>query len=172
MLSRISTSFLMIVSLIVYAQAQGGDSMLAVGSVAPDFSLKSQSGQTVSLSSFRGKSHVVLIFYPGNETPVCTQQLCEIRDDYSKFEGKGAVVFGINPANQKSHQKFSQKHEFQFPLLIDSKGEVASAYASKGALMTKRTVYVIDLEGKIIFAQRGKPPVADILAAIPQTAEE
>ncbi|HEX2959537.1 MAG TPA: peroxiredoxin [Chitinispirillaceae bacterium] len=145
----------------------GGD-MLATGSLAPEFSLPSHDDDTVSLSSFKGKKYVVLIFYPGDETPVCTQQLCEIRDDYSQFEQRGAVVFGVNPGSEKSHQKFVQKHSFQFKLLIDSKGTVAKLYSAKGALMNQRTVYVIDKEGKIIFAQRGKPPVTEILSSIPQ----
>jgi len=145
----------------------GGDLMLKIGSDAPLFSLLSHDSTQVQLVDFKGKSNVVLIFYPGDETPVCTKQLCEIRDDYSSFEGKNAVVFGINPGSQKSHQKFIQKHSFQFPLLIDTKGEVAKAYEAKGSLMNKRTVYVISKEGKIVYAKRGKPPVSEILAAIP-----
>jgi peroxiredoxin Q/BCP len=74
----------------------------------------------------------------------------------------------VNPASEKSHQKFVQKHSFQFKLLIDSKGAVAKLYSAKGALMNQRTVYVIDKEGKIVFAKRGKPPVAEILSSIPQ----
>lgn len=144
-----------------------GDDMLAIGSVAPDFTLQSQDNDTVTLSSFKGKQYVALIFYPGDETPVCTQQLCEIRDDYSKFEKRGVVVFGVNPGSEKSHQKFVQKHSFQFKLLIDEKGNVAKSFNAKGALMNQRTVYVIDKDGKIIFAQRGKPPVDKILSSIP-----
>lgn len=145
-----------------------GDDMLKVGTAAPEFSLSGHDNDTVSLSSFKGKNYVVLIFYPGDETPVCTQQLCEIRDDYSQFEQRGAVVFGVNPGSEKSHQKFAQKHSFQFKLLIDSKGAVAKLYSAKGAMMNQRTVYVIDKEGNIVFAQRGKPSVADILSSIPQ----
>jgi peroxiredoxin Q/BCP len=145
-----------------------GDDMLSIGSPAPEFSLSGHDNDTVSLSSYKGKNYVVLIFYPGDETPVCTQQLCEIRDDYSRFEQRGAVVFGVNPASEKSHQKFVQKHSFQFKLLIDSKGVVAKLYSAKGALMNQRTVYVIDKEGKIVFAKRGKPPVAEILSSIPE----
>ncbi len=145
-----------------------GDDMLTIGSLAPEFALPSQDNDTVSLSSFKGNNYVVLIFYPGDETPVCTQQLCEIRDDYSQFEQRGAVVFGVNPGSGKSHQKFVQKHSFQFKLLIDTKGAVAKLYSAKGALMNQRTVYVIDKDGKIVYAQRGKPPVADILSSIPK----
>ena len=155
--------FVGILSLTVY----GGGGMLTKGAVAPQFELMGADGITVKLSDFKGKKYVVLVFYPGDETPVCTQQLCEIRDDYTLFEKKGAVVFGVNPASDASHGKFSEKHGFQFPLLVDEKKKVAARYGAKGALMNKRTVYVIDKEGLIVFAQRGKPPVQEILAAIP-----
>ncbi|MBN1576784.1 MAG: peroxiredoxin [Chitinispirillaceae bacterium] len=145
----------------------GGDTMLIKGTDAPAFELKNAEGTVVKLSEYRDGKFVVLIFYPGDETPVCTKQLCEIRDDYASFEKKGAVVFGVNPASVKSHSKFAGKHNLQFPLLIDKKSKVAAAYGAKGPIMNKRTVYVIDKAGKIIYAQRGKPPVAEILAAIP-----
>jgi peroxiredoxin Q/BCP len=144
-----------------------GDDMLAVGSKAPEFTLQSNNKDTVTLSAFKGQHYVVLIFYPGDQTPVCTQQLCEIRDDYSKFEKRGAVVFGINPGSEASHQNFINKHSFQFKLLIDNKGAVAKSYKTKGSLMNQRTVYVINKEGTIVFAQRGKPSVETILQSIP-----
>lgn len=145
----------------------GAEPMLAIGSDAPEFSLSAQDGSTVRLSDFREKSSVVLIFYPGDETPVCTKQLCEIRDDYSSFSNKGAVVFGINPGSEKSHQKFAEKHDFQFKLLIDKNSDVAKNYKAKGKVMNQRTVYVINPQGKVVYAQRGKPPVSEILANIP-----
>ena len=146
----------------------GGDSMLVKGATAPQFELKTADGVAVKLSDFRDKKFVVLIFYPGDETPVCTRQLCEIRDDYSSFEKRGAVVFGVNPGSDKSHNKFSRKNGFQFPLLVDVKSSVAERYLAKGAVMNKRTVYVVGKDGTIVFARRGKPPVAEILAAIPE----
>jgi thioredoxin-dependent peroxiredoxin len=157
------TTILFLLILLSY----GGDKMLKIGTEAPQFELKAADGTVFKLSDYTKKKFVVLIFYPGDETPVCTQQLCEIRDDYSSFQKRNAVVFGINPGSDKSHTKFSEKHSFQFPLLIDEKKAVAKLYAAKGAVMNKRTVYVVDKEGNILFAKRGKPPVADILAAIP-----
>jgi len=145
----------------------GGEPMLDINSDAPEFSLLAQDGSKVQLSDFREKNSVVLIFYPGDETPVCTKQLCEIRDDYSSFSNKGAVVFGVNPGTEKSHQNFAQKHSFQFKLLIDKNGDVAKNYKAKGRLMNQRTVYVINPQGKVVYAQRGKPPVSEILASIP-----
>ncbi|MCU0608738.1 MAG: peroxiredoxin [Chitinispirillaceae bacterium] len=140
--------------------------MKTAGDTAPDFSLVSDRGDTVSLRSFRGQKNVVLIFYPGDNTPVCTIQLCEIRDDYAAFGKKNAVVFGINPATQASHRKFAEKKQYQFPLLVDDGKVVARQYGVKGAL-APRAVFVIDKEGIVIYAKKGKPPVAEILASIP-----
>lgn len=161
---------LLIIAAAVFAGKEG--TMLAVGTNAPDFTLATHTGDTVQLADFSQKNYVVLIFYPGDATPGCTKQLCEIRDDYSQFTRRGAVVFGVNPASGKSHTSFADKHRFQFPLLIDNKSTVAGKYGAKGTLMTKRTVYVISPEGKIIFAQRGKPPVKDIIAVIPEKKSE
>jgi thioredoxin-dependent peroxiredoxin len=143
----------------------GEDKMLSPGSVAPDFSLASEKGDTVKLAGFLGKKNVVLIFYPGDQTPGCTKQLCAIRDDYSQFEQKNAVVYGVNPAGKESHQKFIDKQHYQFSLLIDDGQKVAKLYGAKG-LMVKRTVVVIDTKGKIAFYKQGMPPNSEILAAI------
>ncbi|MFP4013210.1 MAG: peroxiredoxin [Chitinispirillaceae bacterium] len=140
--------------------------MLPEGSIAPQFTLQDQAGNTVSLEDFRGKQSVVLIFYPGDLTPGCTKQLCEIKDDYSKFKSKDAVVFGINPASAESHSNFIAKKFLPFSLLVDEGGSVAQAYDCKGMIATKRTVYVIDEEGNIRFAREGKPAVSEILSSI------
>ena len=143
------------------------DSMLLKpGSIAPDFTLASSKGDSVTLSHFAGQHAVVLIFYPGDQTPGCTAQLCAIRDDYAQFEAKNAKVFGINPGSLASHRKFIEKQRYQFPLLVDEKKLVAKQYGCDG-LMVKRTVYVIDAAGKIIFAKRGRPANEEILKAIP-----
>ena len=139
--------------------------MLTPETPAPDFSLLSQSGETVRLSQFKGKNHVVLVFYPGDDTPGCTRQLCAIRDDYAQFQKRGAKVFGVNPADQESHARFIQKQGYQFPLLVDEGQKVAELYGAKG-LTVKRTVFVIDTAGKIVFAKQGMPPDSEILAAI------
>jgi peroxiredoxin Q/BCP len=142
---------------------KGDKMLLKIGSTAPDFTLVSHTGDTVKLSSFREKNSVVLIFYPGDETPGCTKQLCTIRDDYTKFKEKNTVVFGMNGADTKSHSKFAANHKFQFPLLIDTDNKVSQAYGCKGLLMNNRTVYGIDKKGKIVFAQRGMPTTEEIL---------
>ncbi len=139
--------------------------MFSIGSTAPDFSLVTQKGDTVRLADFQGKKNVVLIFYPGDQTPGCTKQLCAIRDDYTQFEKKNAVVYGVNPAGKESHQKFIDKQHYQFSLLVDEGQNVAKLYGAKG-LMVKRTVVVIDKEGKIAYYKQGMPPNAEILASI------
>lgn len=145
----------------------GSDQMLATGTTAPDFSVQDHLGNTVQLSDFRGEKNVVLIFYPANNTPGCTSQLCTARDDYSKYQQLDAVVFGVNKASAESHGKFAGKHDFPFPLLVDAEGQLTADYGCKGLLgMIKRTVYVIDKDGKIAFAERGMPSTEKILAAI------
>ena len=88
------------------------------GKAAPDFSLTSDAGETVSLSSLRGKP-VVLYFYPKDDTPGCTTQACGIRDAWGEFERSGAVVLGVSPDNEASHVKFKQKFDLPFTLLAD-----------------------------------------------------
>jgi peroxiredoxin Q/BCP len=141
--------------------------LLQVGSTAPDFTVKCSNGDTVALHDFNGKNPVVLIFYPGDETPGCTKQLCAIRDDYSQFQEKNVKIFGVNPGGLDSHRKFVEHHRFQFPLLIDENRTVAKLYGCDSWPMVKRTVYIIDIKGKILWAKRGMPGNAEILAAIP-----
>lgn len=148
------------------AHAYGGNGLLPVGSAAPLFSLASSNGDTVKLLDFREKRNVVLVFYPGDQTPGCTKQLCALRDGYSEFDKKDAVIFGVNPADRQSHKKFIKKQRYQFPLLVDEGKAVAKLYGTSG-LFIKRTVYVIDKKGLVIFAQRGMPSDSTILASIP-----
>ncbi len=143
---------------------------LKVGDVAPDFQLSDDDGKTIKLSSYRGKNPVVLIFYPGDETPLCTAQLCAARDSSSQYQEAGAVVFGINGGSQGSHENFSNKHGFTFPLLVDKGLEVSGRYDAVlgfGLLkLVNRTVVVVNEEGKIIFFKRGVPSTEEILAPL------
>ena len=136
---------------------------LPVGTPAPDWALRDQDGHSVALSSMRGKN-VVLVFYPRDETPTCRAQLCEFRDAWQQAKEKNTVVFGVNPQKASSHAKFRANHELPFPLLVDEGGKVCDAYHTRG-LVTKRTVYLIGPDGVIRYASRGKPPVAEVLAA-------
>lgn len=136
---------------------------LRIGERAPDFALQDQDGNSVSLASLTGKN-IVLVFYPADETLVCTKQLCEFRDSWALAQEKDAVVFGVNPAGAERHASFRSHHQFPFPLLVDSGQEVASRYHASG-LIVKRTVYLIGKSGKIRYARRGKPDPSDVLAA-------
>ena len=126
------------------------DQIRTVGKTAPDFKLKDHTGKAVELSKFRGEKNVILVFYPRDETPGYTKQLCTIRDDFAQFKAADAVVFGINPQGAEPHSQFVEKFQFPFPLLIDGDKEVVAAYGCKGMLMTQRTVYGIDKEGKML----------------------
>ena len=136
---------------------------LPVGAAAPDFSALDDSGRTVKLSALRGKN-VVLVFYPGDDTPTCTKQLCEFRDDWNDALARGVEVFGVNPRNARKHAEFRRKFGFPFPLLVDSGQKVARQYHANG-LVVKRTVYLIGPDGTILFARRGKPSPSEVLAA-------
>ncbi len=99
---------------------------LTKGEKAPHFSLIDENGIKHSLSDFKNKKPIILIFYPGDNTPRCTKQLCELRDNYEKLISfDSTAVFGINDGNIESHKKFSSEHRYQFPLLTDSNSEVA-----------------------------------------------
>ena len=136
---------------------------LPPGTAAPDFTVPDQDGNVVTLSAYRGKN-VVLIFYPRDETPVCRTQLCEFRDLASLTASRNCVVFGINGQSAASHSKFRSKERFNFPLLSDTKGRVCKAYRTNGP-MTKRTVYLVGPDGRILYSSRGKPAPEEVLAA-------
>ncbi|BDC52790.1 peroxiredoxin [Bryobacterales bacterium F-183] len=140
-----------------------GSDPLTVGSAAPDFTLTDQDGKAVTLSSFRGSKNVVLVFYPMDETPGCTTQLCEFRDRWGDVTAKNTVVFGVNPGSAEKHQNFKKNRAFPFPLLVDTKMGVAKQYNSGGWFVPTRTVYLIGKDGKIRFAKRGKPEPQEVL---------
>ncbi len=130
--------------------------MPAVGDSAPDFALADQNGKTVKLSDFHGK-HVVLYFYPKDDTPGCTKEACGFRDDYAKFTKKGIVILGVSPDDPKSHKKFVDKYELPFPLLADTEKTVCQAYDvwkeknmyGRKSMGVERTTFVIGPDGKI-----------------------
>jgi peroxiredoxin Q/BCP len=106
----------------------------AVGDEAPDFTLDGTGDRTYTLSEFRGQA-VVLVFYPGDATPVCTRQLNSYNDDIGEFETLGAQVLALSPQGVESHEKFSCKQGgFKFPLLADTDKEVGRAYGILGPL--------------------------------------
>jgi peroxiredoxin Q/BCP len=136
---------------------------LPVGAAAPDFALPDELGHMVALSALRGRN-VALVFYPGDDTPGCTKQLCQFRDQWSQARARGVEVFGVNPQSALKHDRFRQKYHFPFPLLVDEGQKVAALYHANG-LIVKRTVYVIGPDGKIRFGKRGMPNPSEVLAA-------
>lgn len=124
-----------------------------VGDAAPDFTLPANDGKTYSLSQFKGKNHVVLVFYPGDDTPTCTKQLCDYRDGWGQFRQLDAVVLGVSTNDMDSHQKFADKFSFPFPLLEDKDLAACKAYDALMLMglikVAKRAVYIIDKQGTI-----------------------
>ena len=125
-----------------------------VGDAAPDFTLPGTGGQDYALSSYRGKP-VVLVFYPGDNTAVCTTQLKKYTSDFDEFEGVDARILAISPQDVASHEGFSTKHGFRFPLLADTDKAVGKAYGVLGPVgFYRRSVFVVDAGGVIRYAHR------------------
>jgi peroxiredoxin Q/BCP len=144
---------------------------VSVGDLAPDFTLPATGGTSLSLSSFRGQP-VVLVFYPGDDTPVCTKQLNSYNNELSAFEGVGAQVLAVSAQDVASHEQFSSKYGFGFPLLADTDKAVAALYGTVGPLgFSRRSVFVINAAGAITYAHRAIAgityrPVDELVAAV------
>jgi peroxiredoxin Q/BCP len=146
-----------------------------VGDQAPDFTLAGvQNGERreYSLSEFRGQP-VVLAFYPGDNTAVCTRQLNSYNDDIASFGEVNAQVLALSPQSVDSHVGFAEKQNgFAFPLLADTEKEVAAAFGTLGPLkFYRRSVFVIDGDGKIVYAHRASvgltfKPTSELVAAV------
>lgn len=127
-----------------------------VGAAAPDFTLETDGGDTVSLSDFRGQK-VVIYFYPKDNTPGCTVEACGFRDLHPDFEGLNAVVLGVSRDSVKTHGNFKAKHELPFTLLSDPSAEMIAAYGSWGekkfmgrtSIGILRTTVIVDEQGKV-----------------------
>ena len=139
--------------------------MVEEGKPAPDFELRSDSGENVKLSDYRGKQ-VVLYFYPKDDTPGCTAQACGIRDVYGELERAGAVVLGVSPDDERSHLKFKEKYGLPFTLLADEGHTVADEYGVWGekTYMGKtywgvdRSTFVIGEDGTVKKVMRKVKP--------------
>ncbi len=151
--------------------------MIEEGQPAPDFELASDSGENVRLSALRG-SPVVLYFYPKDDTPGCTTEACEFRDEYSRFRQHGAVVLGVSPDDEASHVRFKEKYSLPFTLLADPDHRVADDYGvwveknmyGKKSMGIKRSTFVIDDEGNVARAMYGVKPEGhadQVLEALP-----
>ena len=121
-----------------------------VGAAAPDFTLNDGDGQGWRLLDQRGKV-VVLLFYPGDETPICTRQMCSVRDRWEDYSTTGAEVVGISTDSVESHRKFAKHHNLPLRLLSDESGTVANLYGARSLIPGKvaRSVFVIDANGVI-----------------------
>ena len=150
--------------------------MLAAGDPAPDFTLRSDSDEEVTLSSLRGRP-VVLYFYPKDDTPGCTTQAQGIRDAYADFEAAGAVVLGISPDDVKRHGKFKQKYDLPFTLLADPEHEVAERYGVWGEkrymgrtyMGINRTTFLVAADGtvaKVLHEVQPNTHAEDVLSAL------
>lgn len=137
--------------------------MPKVGDVAPDFNLPGSDGNNYSISQYKNKNNVVLVFYPGDETPTCTKQLCDYRDGWGEFRKYDAVVLGISTNDMKSHKSFVDKFNFQFPLLEDKDLTVCKMYDTLMFMglvkITKRMVLIIDKSGVIRYKHTETVPI-------------
>ncbi len=150
--------------------------MVTEGQPAPDFTLQSDTGERVTLSSLRGRP-VVLYFYPRDDTPGCTTQACGIRDAYDEFARAGAVVLGVSPDSVERHVAFKEKHALPFTLLADPEHEVAERYGvwgektSRGrtSVGIRRSTFVIGPDGrveKVLHDVKPATHAADVLAVL------
>ena len=150
--------------------------MIEEGKAAPDFELKTDTGDTLKLSDLRGRQ-VVLYFYPKDDTPGCTTQACGIRDVYGEFERAGAVVLGISPDGESSHVKFKKKFGLPFTLLADEGHHVADdydvwkekTYAGRTYMGVERSTFVIAEDGTVKKVLRAVKPAThadDVLAVL------
>ncbi|MBK7992154.1 MAG: peroxiredoxin [Blastocatellia bacterium] len=149
-----------------------------VGEKAPEFSLSANDGKTYSLSQFQGKNNIVLVFYPGDDTPTCTKQLCDYRDGWERFQQFDSIVLGVSTNDMEAHKKFATKYNFPFPLLEDPNRAICKAYGVMmlGGLLgvTNRAVFIIDKQGVIRYkhvemipiTRRTKEELFDALKAI------
>jgi len=127
------------------------------GIPAPDFELPDETGVLRKLSDFRGRP-VVLYFYPKDDTPGCTTEACNFRDDYSAYKKAGVTILGVSPDSVKSHVKFKQKFDLPFPLLADADHKICELYdvwalknfMGREYMGVLRTTFLIDAEGKIL----------------------
>ncbi|MFW5816381.1 MAG: peroxiredoxin [Wenzhouxiangella sp.] len=121
---------------------------IQTGDSAPDFDLPDHDGASFRLSDHRGQ-RLLLVFYPGDDTPVCTAQLRDYREGLATFAGLGVEVIGISPDDPDSHRAFRQKHDLPFRLLSDTKLEVARKYGCKALIGMKRGVFLLDEDHRV-----------------------
>jgi thioredoxin-dependent peroxiredoxin len=143
---------------------------LNVGDAAPQFELPGTGGRSYRLADYRG-GKVVIAFYPGDFTAVCTKQFCSYRDDGERLEGLGAAVLGISPQSVDSHERFAEEKRLNVPLLADEDKAVAKAYGVLAGPLVRRAIFIVDEEGivrhrKVTLAGLSYESVADLEQAL------
>ena len=148
--SRLDLFSSLLLALLLAGSAHGAD--IAVGQQAPDFRLQDQNAEWQALSDYRGQ-WVVLYFYPKDDTPGCTTEACNFRDEIFRFKALGAAVLGVSMDDVESHQAFADKYSLPFPLLADTEGEVAKAYDAVDNYVffetANRETFIVDPQGVI-----------------------
>src|SRR5687767_1193937 len=149
-ISRRTLSGLCLLALAGAGRARAEDpQLLAVGEPAPDFSAVAHDGKKVELSKLKGK-FVVLYWYPKDDTPGCTKEACDFRDNWAKLQKAGVLVYGVSTQDNETHKAFAEKYKLPFPLLPDEKGEIAAKY--KVPVVdgkARRITYLVGKDGKI-----------------------
>lgn len=143
--------------------------MLDAGDRAPDFTLVADDGSRVSLSDYLGQ-RVVLYFYPNDDTPGCTAQACDLRDNMGHFNGLDVAVLGVSPNTLESHQKFKAKYDLNFPLLVDDQSAVAKAYgvwkekrmSGRTYMGIERSTFIIGSDGRLLEVWRKIRPLEHV----------
>lgn len=145
---------------------------LPVGTRAPHFDLPATGGRQINLADYKGKN-VILVFYPKDQTPGCTQQLCALRDDTALFKALNTEFLASNPDSIESHERFAAAQKYEFPILVDADRTMAKVYRAlkEDGKGIQRTVYIIDQDGVIRYAKQGLPPdteLAEVIRSLPQ----
>jgi len=139
-------------AVLLFSGPESQAEQVQAGDPAPDFELRDQSGQIHSIEDYRG-DWVALYFYPKDDTPGCTTEACEFRDNIFAFKNADCQILGVSLDDEESHKEFSEKYDLPFPLLADTEGSTADAYGVKtrmlGMTVAKRQTFLIDPEGNI-----------------------
>jgi len=141
--------------------------LIEVGAKAPEITARTGSGEDFRLTDLRGSSRVMLVFYPKDFTPGCTTQLANVQQSLADMRGAGVKPFGLSADDVESHKQFCDAYNLEFDLLVDKNTEAARAYGAvkpEGGIL--RSVFVVDKDGKIVFAREGAPSWQDVLEVI------
>lgn len=147
--------------------------LIEVGAGAPDFSLKADDGEDFRLSDLRGYIRAMLVFYPKDFTPGCTDQLIQVRKNIRHLREVAIEPMGVNSGDVESHRAFREAHALNYPLLVDEQSDVARLYGAikDDGESIQRSVIIVGKDGKIIFAEQGAPPWQRILSVMRKTED-